>query len=63
MRNSLDLLEEAYLTQDDTSEVPPPYIVAYNELRSCADLFRTHKQKILDINPDFQRDFVWKPND
>lgn len=63
MRNSLDLLEEAYLTQDDTSEVPPPDIVAYNELRSCADLFRMHKHKILDINPDFQRDFVWKPND
>lgn len=63
MQNTLDLLEEASFIQDDTSEVPPPDIVAYNELRSCADLFRMHKQKILDINPDFQRDFVWKPND
>lgn len=44
---------------DDTSESPPSDIVAFNELRSCADLFRLKKQGLLDLNPEFQRDFVW----
>lgn len=55
--------EEESFSKDDSSEIPPIDIVAYNELRSCADLFRMHKQKILNVNPDFQRDFIWKPTD
>lgn len=53
--------EENYSFYEDESEQqPPPDIVAYNELRSCADLFRMYEKGILDITPDFQRDSVWK---
>lgn len=55
--------EKEQLQQDDFSEVPPSDIVAFNELRSCADLVRMYKTKQLDIKPDFQRDIVWsKPS-
>lgn len=60
---SLEQLEEESLYADDYQEVPPPEIVAYNELRSCADLFRMHVQGILEIQPDFQRDIVWRSPD
>lgn len=63
MEPSLSELEEKSLYEDDFAEVPPPEIVAYNELRSCADLFRMHSQGILEIQPDFQRDIVWKGPD
>jgi len=63
MEPSLSELEEKSLYEDDFAEVPPPEIVAYNELRSCADLFRMHTQGILEIQPDFQRDIVWKGPD
>jgi hypothetical protein len=39
---------------------PPKDVVAFNELRSCADLYRLHKEGVLDIQPEFQRDVVWK---
>ena len=55
--------EDESFFENDFSEVPPPEIVAYNELRSCADLFRMHAQKILDIQPEFQRDVVWKSSE
>lgn len=44
---------------DDYNEVPPEDIVAYNELRSCADLLRMYESGQLEIQPDFQRDIVW----
>lgn len=44
---------------DDFNEVPPEDIVAYNELRSCADLLRMYENNQLEIQPDFQRDIVW----
>lgn len=44
---------------EDYSETPPSDIVAFNELRSCADLVRMHKTGQLIIKPDFQRDVVW----
>lgn len=47
-------LEEGLGYQDDSDELPPPDVVAYNELRSCADLFRLHEQGVLEIEPDFQ---------
>lgn len=55
--------EEESFYLDDSGSIPPSDIVAYNELRSCADLFRMHAQGILDIQPDFQRDIVWKPSE
>jgi len=55
----LEKLEEEQQYEDDYAEIPPQDIVAYNELRSCADLFRMHQQEILTIHPEFQRDIVW----
>jgi len=53
--------EENQLSElDDSSETPPSDIVAFNELRSCADLLRMHKAGQLEIHPEFQRDVVWK---
>lgn len=63
MEPTLEELEQKSLDEDDNPEVPPSDIVAYNELRSCADLFRMHQQKILEIQPEFQRDVVWKGPD
>ena len=51
--------EAAQLESDDNDETPPNDIVAFNELRSCADLLRMFKAKQLDIKPEFQRDVVW----
>jgi len=55
----LIIKEEELLSEDDSHEVPPNDIVAFNELRSCADILRMHKSKQLVIKPDFQRDMVW----
>jgi len=60
MALGLDKLEEVTFEEDDGPELPPPDIVAYNELRSCADLFRMYTQDILEIQPEFQREIVWK---
>lgn len=57
---SLQQLEEQQATEDEPAQVPPGDIVAYNELRSCADLYRMYTTKILELHPDFQRDVVWK---
>jgi len=57
---SLEQLEEEVSNADEPAQVPPGDIVAYNELRSCADLFRMSKTNILELHPDFQRDVVWK---
>lgn len=60
MTETLSELEDKSFYEDDSAEVPPSDIVAYNELRSCADLYRMHQQGILQIQPEFQRDVVWK---
>lgn len=60
---TLAKLEERALCENDSDEVPPKDIVAYNELRSCADLYRMHEQGILQIQPKFQRDIVWRGAD
>lgn len=56
-------LSDPGFTEDDTSESPPSDIVAFNELRSCADLARMNEDEVIDLQPDFQRDVVWKPAD
>lgn len=55
----LEKEEQATLSQDDANEQPPSDIVAFNELRSCADLVRMYETKQLEIKPEFQRDIVW----
>lgn len=56
----LETQENDSFFEDESEQQPPPDIVAYNELRSCADLFRMYEKGILDITPDFQRESVWK---
>lgn len=63
MALNLKIIEDKSFMEDDNPEIPPQDIVAYNELRSCADLFRMHSQGILIIQPEFQREIVWKPAD
>jgi hypothetical protein len=60
MTINLERIEERTFLEDDSDELPPSDIVAYNELRSCADLFRMFSQGILIIQPEFQREIVWK---
>lgn len=55
--------EQKLSEEDDHAELPPNDIVAYNELRSCADLLRMYNNGQLTIQPDFQRDIVWKKPD
>ncbi len=43
--------------------MPPKDIVAYNELRSCADLYRLYKTGKLELYPDFQREVVWNQDE
>ena len=59
--NVIDIreIEGQTFFESDSAEVPPPDVVAYNELRSCADLFRMYREGILEIQPDFQRQVVW----
>lgn len=60
MVTSIYKLEEKTFEEDDSLQLPPADIIAYNELRSCSDLFRMYTQGILDIQPRFQREIVWK---
>jgi uncharacterized protein with ParB-like and HNH nuclease domain len=60
MSKKLKEMEKATFEEDDSIELPPSDIVAYNELRSCADLYRMHYQGILKIQPEFEREIVWK---
>ena len=60
--DKLQELENQQMETDDFNEVPPGDIVAFNELRSCADLLRMYKENQLEIQPDFQRDIVWSPS-
>lgn len=55
----LETLEEQLQETDDFDETPPSDIVAFNELRSCADLLRMYNAGQLNIQPEFQREVVW----
>ena len=59
MATKIEDLEKETFHEDDSFELPPPDIIAYNELRSCADLFRMYKDGILEIQPKYQREVVW----
>lgn len=61
--DELVTLEQQEEEEDGFNESPPSDIVAYNELRSCADLFRMSEEGTLIIQPEFQRDFIWKGTD
>lgn len=55
----LENAEVSLSESDESAEAPPADIVAFNELRSCADLYRLHEAKQLDVQPEYQRDIVW----
>lgn len=60
---SLEKVEQNYSETYKSIEQPPPDIVVFNELRSCADLFRLYEKDQIDIRPYFQREGVWSPSD
>jgi len=60
MEKKLIDLEEQSFKENDSIELPPSDIIAYNELRSCADLFRMCREDILEIQSEFQRELVWQ---
>ena len=63
-KNAAELEQLASFEVEDTEQpIPPLDIVAYNELRSCADLCRLHSTGKLEIQPDFQREVVWSTTD
>jgi hypothetical protein len=47
------------LETDDIVITPPANVIAYNEQRSCADLYRLAGEGQLTLDPDFQRGEVW----
>lgn len=55
--------ERTFFEEDREQPIPPENVVAYNELRSCADLHRMHASGKLELQPDFQRDVVWKADE
>ena len=55
--------DKSFFLEDQNQPIPPENVVAYNELRSCADLCRMHASGKLEIPPDFQREVVWKPDE
>lgn len=57
---SVEEEEETLLAQDDETELPPSDIVAYSELRSCADIYRMYDEGFLELQPEFQREDVWR---
>jgi hypothetical protein len=63
VRDQVAESQESFQAEDVAEPVPPADIVAYNELRSCADLVRLHASGKLDIQPDFQREVVWASRD
>ena len=41
--------EDRTFVDNDSSDIPPSDVIAYNELRSCADLYRMYRDDILEI--------------
>ena len=58
--NQKSELEEVLTNSEEKDLLPPTENLSY-EVRSCADLYRMYKNNQLQIQPDFQRNFVWKP--
>jgi hypothetical protein len=62
-RSALAAQLESFETEDKTEPLPPSDIVAYNELRTCADLYRLFASGKLEIQPDFQIEVVWRADE
>ena len=59
----LEQAEMAHADEYESPEHPPQDIVVFNELRSCADLYRLVDTEQLEIQPYFQREDVWSDAD
>lgn len=46
-------------TEDESYQLPPRDLIAFNELRTCAELLEMHQAGSLDIHPELQRNFSW----
>ena len=58
--DSLSSVERHTFDEIDSVDLPPSDVFAFNELRSCADLYRMYRDGQLHIQPAFQRETVWK---
>jgi uncharacterized protein with ParB-like and HNH nuclease domain len=54
-------LEKDLNFSDEMEVLSPEDTSTLNEQRSCADLYRMYNKNQLQLQPDFQRNFVWKP--
>lgn len=57
-----DMIQRVKEEEKDASPsiIPPPDIIAFNEQRSCADIYRMYEKGQIEISPDFQRGEVWR---
>lgn len=62
-RTRLDKIYEENFWNDDTPSIVPDDIFSFSEIRSCADIYRMYSKGFLKIQPDFQRDVIWKGPD
>ena len=60
IESSVEEFERQTFEESDSVEMPPSDLFAFNELRSCADLFRMYREGNLEIRPEFQREIVWQ---
>lgn len=54
---------DSHANEAPNATMPPIDVVAYNEMRSCHDLWTMYERKKLIIDPDFQRHNVWSTKD
>jgi hypothetical protein len=59
LKDKLKDFEDSALDDIGYSSLPPKDILAFNEMRSCADLYRMIRTNQIDIQPSFQRSIVW----
>lgn len=64
MEDSLQLNQDEIRQKEEEQDevlnaMPPSDIIAFTEQRSCADIYRMYQRQQIDIQPDFQRGFVW----
>jgi hypothetical protein len=59
LKDKVKAIEELELDEMDYSAMPPKDIFAFNEMRSCADIYRMIKEKQIEIQPFYQRSIVW----
>ena len=62
-RTSIDEVYNLDFWNDDSQATSPEDVFTFTEIRSCADIYRMYQSGVLDLQPDFQREIVWKKPD